>query len=88
MKDRGISTDNVWVVVCTDPNPSVYVHDTHKPTKIYLNRVHAEAACRQLNEHPRQGWQREYKWEVVDLADRIDTIMDAQYDAARYSDTD
>jgi hypothetical protein len=88
MKDRSISTDNVWVVVCTDPRPSMYSHDTCKPTQIYLDRTHAEAACKQLNKHDRQDWQKEFKWQVFSLADRIDTIMDAQYDAAQYSDVD
>ena len=57
-------------------------------SQIYLDRVHAEAACKQLNKHDRQDWQKEFKWQVFSLADRMDTIMDAQYDAAQYSDVD
>lgn len=86
MKQHSISTDNVWVAVLTDPNPSMYSHDTCQPQEIFLERAHAEAYCKRMNAERRDGWQQDFRWQVFSLADRIRDIMTAQYESAQYSD--
>ena len=75
-----IGTDQLWVVVMQDTQPSVYSYDTTAPDQVFLTEADAQAHCDLQNAElklaiERNTWMRHYIYMVSTLSDRMEEIL-------------
>ncbi len=85
----GIKTNALWVVAMRH-TASPYDFDTEQPDEVYITQEAAQEACDELNvlckKFPKGLKGTDAPWYVTTLRERLETVKEAVWDAARYSD--
>lgn len=82
----GIRTNALWVVAMRH-TAGPYDWDTEHPDEVYITQEAAQEACDELNTLCKT-WHKgaNAPWYVTTLRERLETVKEAVWDQARYTD--